>query len=215
MTDDGDVTPAVLDAALRGDKRALRAFVAATAPVIEARVRRGLARDRGAREGRDVRQEVSDMTQDVFAALFAHDGRTLRAWEPGRGLSLRNFVGLVAERRVASLLRSGRTNPWRHVPEELDQLEGAIEPDPGAEPRLASREALELVLDGLRASLSPRGLVLFQRLYVDEEPIAEVAASMGMTVDAIYMWRSRAAKIVRGLALETSREPRTPEGEPT
>jgi RNA polymerase sigma-70 factor (ECF subfamily) len=168
------------------------------------------------------------MTQDVFGALFAADGRVLRAWDPARGLSLSNFVGLVADRQVASMLRSGRRNPWRDTPEELDNLELASEAVPGAEPQIQSRRALELLLDRMRAALSPRGLELFQRLYVDEEPIEEVASHMKMTREAIYAWRNRVGKLLRTFAAEFEREgslehdrpsdlparPRTPEGIP-
>ena len=67
-----------------------------------------------------MRQEVEDMTQDVFAMLFAHDGKVLRSWDEERGMGIVGFVGLVAERHVASMMRSGRRNPWKDTPEELD-----------------------------------------------------------------------------------------------
>lgn len=196
-----DLAPDVLRHALAGDPSALRAFVDAVTPVIQSRVVRGLMR-RAAGERRDLRQEVADMTQDVFAALFAHGGRALRAWDPARGLSLANFVGLVATREVASILRNGRRDPWRDVPGELDELESAAETTPDAEPQLDSRRALERLLDRMREALSPRGLELFQRLYVDEEPIEEVAAQMQMTREAIYAWRNRVGKLLRQLAGE-------------
>lgn len=206
--------------ALAGDREALRAVVAAMTPVIQARVIRGLLRRRSQAAGRDLRQEVEDMTQDVFSALFAHDGRTLRAWDPGRGLSLANFVGLVADRHVASTLRSGRKNPWRDIPEELDDLDSGAEPVADAEPRIVSRQALERLLDRMRQALSPRGLELFQRLYVEEEPIDEVGRTLGMTREAIYAWRNRVGKLLRTFASEIEGDvasdpgagPRTPEG---
>jgi RNA polymerase sigma-70 factor (ECF subfamily) len=210
----------VLDA-LEGDRSAIRVFVARMTPVIQARVVRGLLRRRAQAAGRDVRQEVEDMTQEVFSALFAHNGRALRAWDPGRGLSLANFVGLVADRQVASMLRSARRNPWRDIPEELDEIESEAELVPDAEPQIQSRRSLELLLDRMRASLSSRGLELFQRLYVDEEPIEDVAERMKMTRHAIYAWRSRVAKILRTFAsevddvpLDEAPERRTPEGTP-
>ena len=201
-----DVDPSTLRDALAGDREALRAFVAAMTPVIQSRVVRGLVRRRGRADGRDVRQEVEDMTQDVFGALFAHDGRVLRAWDPARGLSLANFVGLVADRQVASMLRSGRKNPWRETPEELDDLESGAEAVPDAEPQIHSRQALGLLLDRMREALSPRGLELFQRLYVDEEPIEEVARKHGMTREAIYAWRNRVGKLLRTFAAEVDGE---------
>lgn len=219
------LAPNVIRDALAGDRRALRSFVDALTPVIQARVVRGLARRRIAAGNRDPRQEVEDMTQDVFGALFANGGRVLRSWDPERGLSLANFVGLVADRQVASILRSGRKSPWTDTPAELDEMESAADAVPDAAPQIDSRQTLSLLLDRLRESLSPRGLELFQRLYVDEEPIDEVARVMGMTREAIYAWRNRAGKIVRQLAAEIAGEsdtlasdhassPRTPEKEP-
>jgi RNA polymerase sigma factor (sigma-70 family) len=197
-----ELAPDVLRDALAGDRRALATFVAALTPVIQARVVRALVRRRSSADGRDVRQEMEDMTQDVFSALFAHGGHALRAWDPARGLSLANFVGLVADRQVATILRSGRKNPWRDRPEELDALEAAALPVPDAEPQLESRSALERLLDRMREALSPRGLELFQRLYVEEEPIDDVARAMGMTREAIYAWRNRVGKLLRAFAAE-------------
>lgn len=195
-----DPTPALLRAALDGKPEAVRALVDALTPTIQARIVHALLRR--VRSRRDLRQEVEDLTQDVFCVLFAHDARTLRSWEPTRGLSLRGFVALVAERHVASVLRSGRRNPWRDRPEELDVIESASDTVPGAEPRIASKEALARLLDRLREALSARGLVLFERLYVDQEPIEAVAKEMGMTRDAIYAWRNRVGKLVRRLQSE-------------
>jgi RNA polymerase sigma-70 factor (ECF subfamily) len=205
-----DLDPDVLEAALAGDRRALRAFVAAMSPIIEARVVRGLARRSVERAGRDLRQEVEDLAQEVFAALFAHDGHVLRSWDAKKGLSLSNFVGLVAERQVASAMRSGKRNPWRDRPEELDELERAADTVPDAAPQVESRQELEVLLDRLRASLSPRGLVLFHRLYVEEEPIEKVAADLEMTRDAVYMWRSRVQKLLAKIALDPDGSARTP-----
>ena len=217
-----ELEPRIVDDALAGDPQALRRFIAAMTPIIQSRVFRTLLRRRALSNGRDARQDVEDLTQDVFSALFAQDGRVLRAWNPVRGLSLGNFVGLIAERQVASVLRSGRKNPWRDTPEELAELEPLTDLVPDAEPQLQARRELELLLDRLRASLSPRGLELFQRLYVDGEAIDDVARSLGMTRDAIYAWRNRVGKLLRTFASEVdddgasdpSARPRNPEETP-
>lgn len=175
-----DLPATVIASALEGDRQALRELVDAMTPIIQARVVRGLVRRRTQAAGRDVRQEVEDMTQDVFGALFADGGRVLRAWDPARGLSLANFVGLVADRQVASMMRSGRKNPWRGTPEELDELEAGSDVTPAPESQIQSRHVLALLLERMKASLSTRGLELFQRLYVEDQPIEEVATAMGM-----------------------------------
>ncbi len=157
---------ALLDRSLGGDAAATRALVRALLPVVQARVARTLVRRRGG-SGRDVRQEVEDLAQEVFAALFADGARVLRAWDPKRGLSLASFCGLVAEREAASILRSGRRSPWTEAATELDDLEKALEHVEGAEIRVATREQLQGLLPRLRESLWPRGLELFHRLGVE------------------------------------------------
>jgi DNA-directed RNA polymerase specialized sigma24 family protein len=202
---------ALLDQALAGDGAATRRLVGVLVPVIQARVARILVRRR-AGSGRDVRQEVEDLAQEVFVALFADDGKVLRAWDPSRGLSLASFCGLVAEREAASILRSGRRSPWTEAATELDELEKSLAEVPDVEVRVSSREQLGRLVDRLREALSPRGLELFHRLVVEEETVESVCASTGMTADAVYAWKSRIGKVVRKLAVEmAASEPRLPE----
>lgn len=192
---------ALLDRALMGDAAATRELVRAVLPVVQVRIARVLVRRR-AGKSRDVRQEVEDLAQDVFATLFEHDGRVLRAWDSERGLSLASFCGLIAEREAASILRSGRRSPWTEDATASDDLEKDAGVVPDAELRVASREHLELLTERLREELSPRGLEMFQRLLVEEETVESICASTGMTADAVYAWKSRLSKLARKLAAE-------------
>ena len=188
--------------ALEGDPAAARALVDRLTPVVQVRVTRALLRRSAVAAGRDLRQEVEDLTQEVFLSLFQKQGRALRAWDPQRGLSLENFVGLLAQHQVSSILRTGRASPFTDLPTEtavLDrQAEGSAPPDSLA----ASREMLDSLLVAMRARLSPRGLELFWRLMVREEAVDGVAADTGMTTDAIYAWRSRLGRLVREIAAQ-------------
>jgi RNA polymerase sigma factor (sigma-70 family) len=174
-------------------------------PVVEARVARVLWRTRQS-SSRNVRQEVEDMTQDVFAFLFEEGGKALRAWDPERGLSLQNFVGLLAERHAVSVLRSGRRTPFKDLTalDTRDDIQAEMN-DP--EPATLSRDLLAVLLDRLRLALTPLGMHLFQLLYVEERSPEEVAAAATMSLDAVYAWRSRLRKIVATLATELSRTP--------
>ncbi|MBX3186831.1 MAG: sigma-70 family RNA polymerase sigma factor [Labilithrix sp.] len=202
---------ALLDRALAGDVASTRALVQTLLPVVRARVARTLVRRRGG-SGRDVRQEVDDLAQEVFAALFADGGRVLRAWDPARGLSLASFCGLVAEREAASILRSGRRSPWTEAATELDDLEKDLGEMPAADVHVSSREQLARLVDRLREQLSPRGLELFHRLVIEEEAVESVCASTGMSADAVYAWKSRIGKAIRRIAAELAQsEPRVSE----
>jgi RNA polymerase sigma-70 factor (ECF subfamily) len=191
---------------LSGDAAATRAFVDHLVPVVQARAARALLR-RGRATGRDARQEVGDLVQEVLVALFEDDARVLRAWDPARGLSMQNFVGLVAEREVASILRSGKRSPWKEEAAEMADLEASLDPVDAPDLGVASRELLDAVVDRVREELSPRGLELFFRLVVEEEPAESVCEAYGMTKDAVYAWRSRLGKLVRRFASELSRGP--------
>ncbi|HEX4953752.1 MAG TPA: sigma-70 family RNA polymerase sigma factor [Thermoanaerobaculia bacterium] len=189
--------------ALAGDPEALRHLVQGLTPVIQARVARVLLRSVVATTGRNVRQEVEDLTQEVFLTLFDNESRVLASWQPERGLSLANFVGLVAERQAISILRSGKRSPWKEDPTFADELD---EPDParGPEEVAASRQELGQLLDRLREALSPLGWQLFELLFVEELPLPAVAERTGLSADAIYAWRSRLRKLAQRLAGETS-----------
>lgn len=219
------LTPELLDTALAGDAGAVRTLVAAMTPVVQARVARVLLRRESAGRGRDVRQELEDLAQEVFAALFAERARLLRLWSPERGLSLTNFVGLLAEREAISILRSGRRSPWTEDPTEAEDLSERAGATAAVDAQIASRQLLERLLDRLRAQLSPKGLQLFVWLLVEQQPVDEVCRLADLKPDAVYAWRSRLGKLLRTLAAEISTEgatdmsdlaapPRTPEQPP-
>lgn len=188
---------AMLRAALGRDPAAVRALVDRLSPVIERRVAGALWRRSSTRDGR---QELADMTQEVFLSLFTADGKALRAWDPARGLSLESFVSLLAQHQVASILRNGRTSPWRDDPTEADQIDRLVDPATSIEGLVGSREHVRVLLDRLRASLSPRGMELFQRLIIDDEPVDALCAATGMAREAVYQWRSRLLRQVRQLS---------------
>lgn len=194
--------------ALDGRSEEVTQLVALLTPVVQARVARALLR-RPARD-RDIQQDVADLTQEVFVALFSADARSLRSWEPARGLSLLNFVGLLAERRVASLLRTKRydsTGP---------ELNAEASTGNSADGRVVSRMMLERVLESLQSSLSARGLELFHRLYVQEQSVEEICAQTDLQPAAVHQWRHRLRDAARAAlnALEQPRAPSSPRPEP-
>ncbi len=199
--------------ALAGDEPALTRLVRTLTPVIQSRVARGLLlRRTGTAAGRDIRQEVEDLAQEIFLVLFADGGKVLRSWQPERGLSLLNFVGLVAERQTASILRSGKRSPWKEDPTLLEDFRQTSR-DSGPEEIAASREQLELLLGRLTEELSPLGRHLFDLLFLRELSLEEVTRQTRMSPDAVYAWRSRLRRLVRRLLDETSEnslDPRRP-----
>jgi DNA-directed RNA polymerase specialized sigma24 family protein len=187
--------------ALDGDVKSTRVLVEALHPIISRRVAATLWQ-RARR--RNVAQEVNDLVQDVFLSLFQSDGKALRAWDPGRGMSLERFVGMLAQHQVVSILRNGRASPWRDEPTEAETLGRLGETTTTPESITAAREDLRMLLDRVREQLSPRGLELFERIIVDQEPLASLTETTGMTADAIYQWKSRILRAMRGLLADSA-----------
>lgn len=190
--------------ALAGEARALADLVSRLTPVIQARVARALLLWRtGGAAGRSVRQEVEDFTQEMFLLLFQEEARVLRGWDASRGLSLENYTGLVVERRMTSILRTGKRNPWTEEPTEATSLE--LLPDlETTERAAASREELGHVVMRLKEELTPLGRRLFQLLFLEEREPAEVMAATGLSADAVYAWRSRLKRLAARLLGELS-----------
>lgn len=203
----------LLEAALHGERPALRALIGRLTPVVQARVARQLMR--GGNMSQDLRRDVEDYAQDVFAQLFADQGRLLRTWQEEGGLSLENFVGLIAERRTISALRSGRRNPWRedNAADALPELGSSA---PGPEREAADAQELSRLLQRLRELLTPLGYLLFQLLYIEELDTQSVCERTRLSPDAVYAWRSRLRRTARQareqLLSEGTPSPRTPPG---
>lgn len=199
----------LVERVLAGAPGAARALVDQVSPIIQARVAKALLRS-GRGQGRTTRQEVEDFTQEVFASLFDDDGKALKAWKPERGLSLEGFVGFIAERQVASILRSGRRSPWTDEPTDSDDLVDLAPQASSPEPRVASKELLTAILLRLPLELSAQGQQLFELLLVEERPVDEVGRLTGLKPDAVYAWKSRLGKRIRTLAKALEAESETP-----
>jgi RNA polymerase sigma factor (sigma-70 family) len=184
-----------LHAALKGEPAAVERLLEVLTPVVQARVARALTR-RPVSRGRDVAQDVADLSQEVFLALFSQDAKALKTWDPERGLSLLNFVGLLAERRVASLIR-GRWIPTGIADRGELEVDEIWRDEPPPEQHVGSRLVLDQLLDALRSALSPRGLDLFYLVYVEERSVEDICEATGLTAGAVYQWKNRLGAVAR------------------
>ncbi|MEM6796066.1 MAG: sigma-70 family RNA polymerase sigma factor [Acidobacteriota bacterium] len=192
-----DWTREDLEQALGGDAPGLRKLIDRLTPIVQVRVARVLLRRRPSLHGQQLRQEVEDLIQDVMLSLFTAGARVLRLWDPSRGLSLANYVGMVAERHAATILKS-RKKTW---PAELrpdEELDGPTDrQDP--EQQAAARQTLGQMLALLERELSDQGFELFKLLFVEELTVPEIRERTGLSDDAIYAWRSRLRRKTRSL----------------
>jgi RNA polymerase sigma factor (sigma-70 family) len=187
---DPTLSKQLVQRALEGDRVAVRALIEKLAPLIRRRAAGSLAR-----YGRGGESEVEDVCQEVLLGLFREDRASLASWDPERGLTLSQFVGMLAQRRVISHLRSRASKPLRHTLTEPESLERLVnQSDQGQAARDPSRDALHELADRLRVTLSPLGLEMFYRLFVWEQPTEQISEQLGLSAESIYQWRSRLRK---------------------
>jgi len=202
----------LLRRALDGCTDELPALVRRFSPIIQARTVRVLGRLHHL-DQRRTRQEVEEFVQHVFLSLFDDDAAALRSWRPEGGLSLDNWIGLIAERQVLSLVRTRKRNPWTEDPVPAEDLDGVVQ-SPGPEAQAVGRDLQEQLLDRIQERLSPLGWQLFGLLYIQELSVNEAAVHAGMSHEAIYAWRSRLRRLAREmyqeLLSETKITPRIP-----
>lgn len=192
------LSPAEVVSALAGNRQAMTAVVAALRPVVQAEVAMALTRW-GVARTRDPRQDGRDLLQDVFVWLFANDGAALRKWDPARGLPFEGFIGFIARRHIIDRLRSrGATARESSAPPEVLESHAGATATP--EPQVAARQRLDRLLDELRRRVDTRSMQLFDLVYLRDLPVDEVCASVGMTRDALYAWRSRFKHTIRSVA---------------
>lgn len=141
--------------------------------------------------GRSSRQDLDDLIQDAYVALFDRSARRLAGWDPSRGCTLDSYVRMVARTRALDVLRSRRRTPWQSEGVETAELEEQPLPEADHDRILCARETLVRLHAQLHDMLRPRDYAMFISLVVEEVQVADVAAAMGMTAAAVYQWHSR------------------------
>lgn len=147
-----------------GNKRAWDAFVGASAPLINAVVRRTLASYRLSED------DVMDAAQDVFVRLCANDFRLLKTYDSARA-GLSTWLAVVARSAAIDHARRRRqaTQPIDEVPEARLAIE--------------DRHVEKLKIpDGL---LTERQVLILKCLYDEERDVAEVARVLNIDAQTV------------------------------
>jgi RNA polymerase sigma-70 factor (ECF subfamily) len=161
-------------------------FVDVYAPVIYRYCRR-----RGLQDA-----DAADVGQEVLAQVL----RSIRSFEyqPERG-RFRDWLGAVARGKVVRFLenqaRGVRGTGASDKPDRLNELpSGDSDPDWTAE---FHARLLEAALERIRPQLSERSWLAFDATWRQDRPAIEVARTLDMPIDAVYVAKSRALQKLR------------------
>jgi len=181
---------ALVEAALAAHEPSVEALLDRLLPVIRARVRR-IARRGGRLE------EADDLVQDFLLHLWGEDGRRLLAYDPSRGASLENYVGLLAERFCMdrSRERAAKKRGGHLVAVPLD--EALPDADRDLEQAAAARQLTDRLGRHLDEQLSERGQLVLRYAFSDGRPAPEVAEILGVKVQVVYNWQHKIRDLAR------------------
>jgi RNA polymerase sigma-70 factor (ECF subfamily) len=145
-------------------------------------------------------EDAEDVGQEVFAAVYrkvadfrrAQAGDTFRGWL--RVITRNKVRDLVRRRGDHEETAQGGTDPLRRllqVPADADSdFEPAADP---TETVLLAHRALEL----LREEFTDEKWQVFHRVVVEGQPPADVAADLGVSVNIVYLTKSRGLRRLR------------------
>jgi RNA polymerase sigma factor (sigma-70 family) len=185
-----DPQVALVERALASHPIALRALLEVIEPAIQISAAETLRHRMPAASYGRARHEIEDLAQEVLLALFANDGKRLRAWDPAKGLGLPGYVKLVARHLVLSFLRKRERRVWED--EEVDEAVPGSEQSSDSPEGLTAQKELQLaVLAAVEADLTVGGREIFRRLVVEGQTVSEICEATGMTPNAVHVWRSR------------------------
>jgi RNA polymerase sigma factor (sigma-70 family) len=146
------------------------------------------------------RDDVDDLTNDVWLALLRDDLRKLRQYDAARGFRIASFIGLVATNVTIDHLRARQAEaaPLDEGLEDFVSLRAE-------QPRdvVEFREQASLAQAALnRLSKDERAFVVW--CFRDEQSPEELARSLGITTNTVYSRkfkiREKLQKIVADLA---------------
>jgi RNA polymerase sigma factor (sigma-70 family) len=166
------------------DQEAWSTFLEIYAPVAYRYCRR-----RGLQDG-----DAADVTQEVMAQVARSAQRFEYRSERGR---FRDWMGVIARNKVADHLRSARKSASAAGESQADLDEIATvgaDPDWGEE---FDAQVYRAALGRVRERFESASWRAFELVWVENCPAAEVAATLGVPVDAVYVAKSRVLKRLR------------------
>lgn len=132
--------------------------------------------------------DAADVAQEVFSSVVA----SISEFHPVRRGSFRTWLRRITEHRLADHFRAQRTSPQALGGSDwAAELQVAPNPDSGSGSSELEGAVWQRVLHVVRAEFEERSWQSFWQVVVDSQRPVDVAAELGMTVQAVYQAKSR------------------------
>ncbi len=142
--------------------------------------------------------DAEDICQEVMATVhreianFEHSGRTG---------AFRTWLRRITSNRLHQHWQRHQRNPGAYAGPDLSELAELLADDSSRLTLIWEKQHDQFVLDHLLLKLHGRfgenSLAAFQRVALEQEPAAEVAASLGMTLGAVRVAQHRVSRALQ------------------
>lgn len=136
--------------------------------------------------------DAADVTQDVLAQV----ARSARGFEyrPERG-RFRDWLGTITRSKIANHYRTTRRDP-RAIGGDQNGAAEAVAADPDWTVAFDAR-VFRAALDRARPHFEPATWRSFELVWLEDRPASEVARTLALPIDAVYVAKSRVLKRLR------------------
>jgi RNA polymerase sigma-70 factor (ECF subfamily) len=169
-------SPSLLELVKARDDEAWNRFSAIYGPMVYQWARQGKLQD----------QDVSDITQEVFARVFERIGAFRRDRE---GDSLRGWLWTITRNKIIDHHRAAKRTPRTEGGSDhrqlLEQQPDPFPDDSSEIPANAEGAAVRAAMELVRGEFEDKTWQLFWRVVIDRRPVDEVAAAAGVTISAV------------------------------
>jgi RNA polymerase sigma-70 factor (ECF subfamily) len=140
-----------------------------------------------------LRDEADDLSQDVMLAVV----RELPRFERRRDGSFRTWLRVITVNRLRAHWRTRRHRPHPGTDDFLEQLA-----DPASElsrqwDEEHDRRVFQKLFEIMEAEFRAETLLAFREFFLEDRPVTEVAADLGVSVNQVYLAKSRVLKRLR------------------
>lgn len=146
--------------------------------------------------------DAADVLQEVLGRVAKTIGTFEYQREKGR---FRSWLGTITFRELARFANRGKGAIAVHATDEIDELAGQSATNSDWDDHFHST-LLQVALDRIENDFDPTNWRAFVGVWLNLESADQVASRLGLTVDKVYVAKSRVLKRLRAEVLQLSED---------
>ena len=154
--------------------------------------------ERAVKENKIRLHEKKDLIQEVWARLLNDNGKVLKKYDPGRGMSVESYSTMIVNREIGDIIRKHQSNKRKEQLNIKFNDDIYLEHNPLTIERFIQARELAVKLDyWLCSELTDRGITVLHAAFYEDAHPGEVAKHLNMSIKNVYIWRHKLRALSR------------------